>query len=365
MLRGIARFAKERGGWTFHLEPGGFVDELVLPRNWTGDGAVVRLTDERLARALRSRRLPAVNVSWLRRHSKRIPKVVADEAACATMAAEHFLEKRFRHFGYVGPVRSLPYSDTVERTYVARLREAGHDCDVFRSTTSDVRPNIASLRRELTDWMRDRATPTGITVWNGEWGRLLTTVCSELGISIPHDVAVLVVEPDPLMSALSPVPLSQIDRNGERVGFVAVEWLERLMLGFPAPEEPVLVPPLRVLEAQSTDVLAVEDEIVRDALALVRRRLRGPLSVADLERELAVSRRVLEHRFQRSLGHTPAVAIRRMKLELGCDLLLTTALTIEEIAHQLGYDQTATFVRTFRNAYDTTPGRYRRANART
>lgn len=360
MLRGIARFALERGGWDFHIEPRGFVDELALPVNWNAHGAIVRLTDDRLARSLRSRKLPAVNVSWLRRHSKSIPKVVADEAACGRLAAEHFLEKRFQNYAFVGPIRSIAYANTVERSYVRRLRDAGHPCAVFRSELADKRPDMAALQRELFDWVGGLPLPVAITVWNGEWGRILTSACTSLGLSIPHDVAVLTVEPDSLMSSLAPVPLTHIDRDGERVGYLAAELLERMILGEPAPDDPVLVPPLRVVEQRSSDVLAVEDVIVREALEFIRVHIRESLAVSDLERSLAVSRRVLEHRFSRSLGHSPATAIRRMKLDFARELLIETRLTVEEVAHQLGYEHPSAFVRAFRTAFGSTPGRFRR-----
>jgi LacI family transcriptional regulator len=50
--------------------------------------------------------------------------------------------------------------------------------------------------------------------------------------------------------------------------------------------------------------------------------------VSDLQKALFVSRRSLEHRFTQALGRTPAVEIRRARLEHVRRLLIETDLPL-------------------------------------
>jgi LacI family transcriptional regulator len=62
--------------------------------------------------------------------------VVSDSAALAGLAATHFLERGFKHFGYCGDARFI-WSAMHGQHFVARLRQAGFGCDVFPSAAKD------------------------------------------------------------------------------------------------------------------------------------------------------------------------------------------------------------------------------------
>ena len=64
LLRGVADYAREHGPWDFHIEPRGLLETMQLPKDWRGDGVILRLVDRAQERAIRRRGLPAVNVSW-------------------------------------------------------------------------------------------------------------------------------------------------------------------------------------------------------------------------------------------------------------------------------------------------------------
>lgn len=110
IIRDVADAALDMGGWDFFIEPRGYDERISPPRDWSGDGLIVRLTHSALERAVRQRGVPCVNVSWMGQHSLTIPKVVSDEAACGRLAAEHFLKLAFRSFAYVGSIHRPGYS---------------------------------------------------------------------------------------------------------------------------------------------------------------------------------------------------------------------------------------------------------------
>ena len=75
---------------------------------------------------------------------------------------------------------------------------------------------------------------------------------------------------DELECELTSPPLSSVEIPGKRIGYEAAQLLDRIMLGKSATEEPLLLPPVRVVTRQSTDALVVEDPVVRAAMIYIR-----------------------------------------------------------------------------------------------
>jgi LacI family transcriptional regulator len=59
-----------------------------------------------------------------------IPYVETDDAMIATVAADHFFERDFRHFAFLGDDR-FRWSDNRCRSFVQVVTAKGHDVDVF------------------------------------------------------------------------------------------------------------------------------------------------------------------------------------------------------------------------------------------
>lgn len=96
------------------------------------------------------------------------------------------------------------------------------------------------------------------------------------------------------------------------------------------------------------------------AVRFMRDHLSEPIQIADVEKALNVSRRVLEHRFHKVLDDTPANVLRRMRLQNVKRLLGETTLPLARIAQLTGFNHVEVLVRTFRRELGVTPGEYRR-----
>jgi LacI family transcriptional regulator len=356
VLQGVAAYANERGHWDFHIEPRGIFERLGLPNDWQGDGVITRLTHKGLAAALRRAKVPVVNVSWLGQHSQTAPKVVSDEVATSRLAAEHFLDKGFESLGYVGPVHELGYADTLGKEFARVVAARGLPCAVFKSEHA-AKDGRARLRR----WLKRIPRPAGIFVWDSVIGREVTAQCAALKIRVPDEVAIVCSEHDPLISSMATVPLSNIDQAPTRVGYEAAALLDRMMDGEPAPKQPILIPPIGVVHRQSSDTAAVDDPIVAEALAFIRNHLSEPIQVIDLEHRLGLSRRVIEYRFSKVIGRSPAAEIRRARLERARRLLVETDLPIGKIAPLAGFNHPEVFIRAFQREIGMSPGDFRRS----
>ena len=360
ILRGVANFAHEHGGWDFYIEPRGFFEEPRIPSGWRGDGVITRLTSEPLTQAIRDLGVPAVNVSWLGTHSPEIPQVVSDEAACGRMAAEHLLELGFVHLAYVRPLGRPGYGDLLGKAYAARAEESNAWAGDFPDAAADLAQPPHEWRDELAAWLVTLPRPVGLLVWNSNIGREVTVACSKINLHVPDDVAIVCSEHDALMSSLATIPLSNLDQSPSRVGYKAAELLERLMQGEAPPADPIFVPPVGVVLRQSSDTMATEDRLVADAIRFIRQNCQRPIKVVDVRKFLGISRRSLEHRFSQVVGRSPAAVIRRARVERAKRLLIETDLPVVTIAGRTGFNHAEVLIRTFRRELGISPGEFRK-----
>lgn len=88
----------------------------------------------------------------------------------------------------------------------------------------------------------------------------------------------------------------------------------------------------------------------------------------DLDRlaDVAAMSRWHWHRVYAAMrGETVAAAVRRLRLQRACNLLVNGEESIEEVARRSGYDNVQSFTRIFSEAYGMPPARYRKEGSHT
>src|SRR5262249_41594260 len=151
LLRGIYAYIQENGPWsTFLTETarGDAAPKWVLD-NLQGDGIIARIENRPIAQAVMKTGLPVVDVSAARIVPE-IPWVETDDAAMARLAAEHLMDRGFKHFGFVGNDR-FHWSTWREEEFVRATTQAGHTCSVFRAqrTSRGVPLNLMEEEKQL------------------------------------------------------------------------------------------------------------------------------------------------------------------------------------------------------------------------
>ena len=84
------------------------------------------------------------------------------------------------------------------------------------------------------------------------------------------------------------------------------------------------------------------------------------LSLESLSKEFGVSRFVLSRIFTEKLHTTFPDYVNSRRLDYARDLLLSTELSVTQIALDAGFGSSRTFFRAFQDSFHTTPGVYRR-----
>jgi transcriptional regulator GlxA family with amidase domain len=90
------------------------------------------------------------------------------------------------------------------------------------------------------------------------------------------------------------------------------------------------------------------------------RHLTEPLPVERLAEVAHLSRRTFIRAFQATTGVTPAVWVKRQRLDEARRLLESTDLPIDQVAAACGFGSTVTLRQNFAAAFDTSPSEYRR-----
>jgi transcriptional regulator GlxA family with amidase domain len=119
---------------------------------------------------------------------------------------------------------------------------------------------------------------------------------------------------------------------------------------------------LHLASAPAADVgwlAALHDPVLRPALALLHAEPERRWTVADLARESAVSRSVLDARFRELLGRSPIRYLTEWRMHLAEDLLVTTDLPVGAIGRRIGYDAEEAFSRAFKRAHGDAPSVWR------
>jgi LacI family transcriptional regulator len=177
-------------------------------------------------------------------------------------------------------------------------------------------------------------------------------------------LAILGVDNDELVCEGTNPPLSSVQVPGEAIGRQAAEWIDRMLRGESVPDEPALLDPAGVVARQSTNVLAVDDADIAEALTFIRTHANEPIQVGDVASAVGLSRRALEQRIKSAIGRTPLQEIIRQHVDRAKMLLATTDLSIAEVAAESGFTSYRRLCDVFRKHEQATPSAYRRRTRR-
>ena len=180
-----------------------------------------------------------------------------------------------------------------------------------------------------------------------------------MNVAVPEELAILGRGNDPVICETARPTLSSVDVDARRVGFEAAGLLDRMMAGKPA-DECIYIPPKRVVVRQSTDLVAIQDPDVAQAVRIIRESACGDIDVSTIVESVGISRRVLESRFLQHLGRSPKTEIMRVRIETAKTLLAQTDKTSESIARKCGFGSLEYFTRVFRDKVGMRPQAYRK-----
>jgi len=357
VLHGVMHFAQfAASDWEFAMPPmyrlsrTGRLDPRQL------DGVIVMLHDERSARPFAQAKVPVVNtartLSLERLQSAGLHSVLPDDEAVGRMAYRYFRERGFTNFAFCGHPTG-DWSLARQHAFATAARADGFDCHA--TVHADQVP---------AKWIASLPKPVALLAANDRYSWYAVDACRIAGRKIPDDVAILGVDNDELTVAMARPALSSIELPGFRIGEEAAALLAALMAGSRVASIPRLLPPESVISRASTDVLAMADDAVVQALRFIRANAARPITVNDVLDAVPLGRRSLERRFRQALGRSLLDEIRQVHIERAKRLLCDTTLDMPVIARESGFASAVRFSTVFHQVVGLPPTAFRRAQQR-
>lgn len=367
LARGVARFSRLYGPWSFYRMPPFYRSKpsrqerlhLPLRKRFDADGIIAHVNDPAHAAEIFESGLPAV-VTYVFEPIPGLINIKSDSITVGRLGADHFLERKFVHFAFCG------YDDTAwsrhrSESFSARLAEAGFAAHIYQPPSSARKRRWENEQSIMAEWVRALPKPVAIMACNDARAQDVTEVCKIAELSVPEQVAVLGVDNDAIICDLSDPPLSSIPLNTDRAGFEAAACLAQMMRGAVPDVESIPVHPEPVVVRQSTDITAITDETVAAALRYIRLYADKIQSVEQVAERVHLSLRQLQKRFRAAVGVHINDEIRRVRMQKAARLLIETTMPISRITYEVGYESPKNMARCFSKEVGMSLSDYRKA----
>jgi AraC family transcriptional regulator of adaptative response / methylphosphotriester-DNA alkyltransferase methyltransferase len=116
---------------------------------------------------------------------------------------------------------------------------------------------------------------------------------------------------------------------------------------------------------QRPSTIRLRTSLFQEATEIVDQEFSSDLSLDDIARRVASSRRQLQRAYA-EVGHTTfRDHLTRVRMQKAAEMLSSRALTVREVAHRVGYRQPAQFAKAFRRYQGVAPSDFRAAGIAT
>ncbi|HVU28282.1 MAG TPA: XylR family transcriptional regulator [Verrucomicrobiae bacterium] len=366
LFLGVAKFVREHHEWSVQSEEWKWTDSFpAWLKNWKGDGVIARVETPEMAAFIKRLGVPAVDLRGSV-SGFNFPLIDTDDCKTATLAAEHLMDRGFRHYAFCGFV-GANYSDKRSHWFQERLAQAGFSCHVYHPPKHMVEAQTIGYERQgllfqenLGRWLASLPKPIGVMACNDIRGQQVLNLCRQLELAVPEEVAIIGVDNDEILCELSDPPLSSVAPDTLRIGYDAAVLLERMMSGGKPPMKPILIPPHGIVTRRSTEVLALDDRQLAVGLRFIRDHAFDPITINEVAKATGLCRRVFERRFATQMGRSPKAEVLRLRLERVKQLLADTDWSLSQIAERTGFNYGEYLHTVFTQKVGVTPGEFRK-----
>jgi LacI family transcriptional regulator len=355
ILRGFMAAAHEHDWALLHYHPD--ADMTWLANEWAPDVAVIGPelpadAVERLAPA----RLVSVNLD---RTPQGIPSVCLDEEAISRLALQHLHQTGLRHFSTFR-FDGSPFAIARERAFIAAVRDAGAQVTPGWGSDGAMFEKRVEKPADILEWLAQLPKPCGIFTCTDIWGRAVARYVRAAGLSVPEQVALVGVDNDVLECELISPPLSSVMVPWQELGRSAAELVRRALMPGGIEAERLSLSPIAVVPRRSSDVFAVSDPLVAQAVRWIRANAEQRVTVSMVAAAMGGGRKRLERRFRAALDRTVHDEIRRAHVDVAKKLLEATELGMVDVARQSGFTNAALLSTAFQRETGMPPGLFRR-----
>jgi LacI family transcriptional regulator len=379
IIRGVAAYVRPHTDWRLRIANESVERVVTLMKSHPVDGAFVHPSTDADVELITNCGIPCI-LTTSKAPQKTLPYFSANNRVIGRMAAEHFIEKGFVNYAYYSPMGNVFWSKERFEGFAERVNQAGfkahtfeppapgtYDGDMDFSVLAQWAPSSWMANTEyLRYWLKSLPKPTCVLAADDSVAYDMLEVAGEAGIKIPEEMAVLGVYNDLARCLISNPPLSSIALDLEQNGYNAASLLHKLILSKEKMQGQRLVnQPTHIVTRQSTDILAVNDQDIADALHFIRMNANRPIRVADVVKQTSTSRRGLEIKFKEHIKHSIADEIMKVKVDQVTSMLLESDMSMERIADTLAFCSSSYMRKVFRRIKGVNPLVFRKEHRKT
>lgn len=364
LLHGIVQYSNLHGPWLFYMEPEINKKTREKPYKWIkdldADGIIGYTWDKDLIKTIMDSGLPAM-VRGIEEPTNNVFRLVTDQMAVSRTAANYFLERGFKRFAYCG-YDDMLWSVQRGENFGKILEDFGFKCFFYHQPRAKRLRTADKEQAIIAEWIESLPKPVAIMAGNDDRSQDVLAACKIADLDVPTQVAILGVDNDELVCNLSYPQLSSVSLSTQRAGYEAARVLHKLMGGQEITEAERELPilPLHVVTRQSTDITAIEDRQIAEAVNFIRTHSKELIQVGDVAEAVGLSRRTLEQRFRKVLKHSVHEEIAYTRVNQMAAMLTDTNLPISQIARLLGYPYANNISRYFKQLKGMSPSTYRK-----
>ena len=288
-----------------------------------------------------------------------IPYVDFSPEATGKMAAEWFLQRRFTSFAFCGTYGNLFY-DRLGEVFSTTLRNAGFDCitcDRKKINETALRTRAVSVPSYLDKWIPTLPPRTAVFCIHDRRASLVIESCLRLGRAVPDDIAVMGRHNDTAICLCSPTAITSIDPNLRLQTYTALQLLEEMIDNPDSAKEKksILIPPLGVVERESTNVYPVDPPWLAKALMLIDDNLDRRIALGDLAAAADISQSALQSAIRKAFGMSVNKYILSAKMREAKRLIDNGGYSVKELAARTGFSTQSYFTRAYTAYYGHPP----------
>ncbi|WP_371193784.1 XylR family transcriptional regulator [Glaciecola sp. SC05] len=370
IIEGIGHYLQSsKVSWDVYLEED-CLARLNYLKDWDVDGIIADYDDPSIQQALQPLTLPIVGTGGSYQDTSLyppVPFVATDNYAIVDTAFEHLKQKGLQHFAFYGLPQNKNHRWAQERENAMAdvCNKNGFKCSMYQGQETRPETWLYSMNR-LADWLTSLPLPVGIVAVTDARARHLVQTCDKIGLLVPDQVSIVGIDDDDIARNLSRVSLSSVSQGCFEIGFKAAKLLHKRLQqkrsGIDtSARTPIrmLVPPIGVVQRQSTDFKALQDPYVIQAMYFIRQYAHSGIKVDQVLDYVGISRSNLEQRFVQECGHTIHTQIHNEKLSGACKLLEQNHIPLASVAKRAGYPSLPYMYAIFKKHFDLTPKQYR------
>ena len=364
VIAGIAAYLRsKRTAWDLFLEED-FRLRLSGIAGWQGDGIVADFDDPAVAAALSGCSVPVVAVGGSYAspdgYPRGVPYVATDNFKLVKLARDHLIDVGLQRFAMFSlpEARENRWAQEREHAFRSLMLEEGMAAEIFHGGKTCVSSWDEAVQSQI-DWLRSLPKPVGIIAVTDARARQLLQACTIAGIAMPEQVALIGIDNDPLVRALTRIPLSSVIQGAHEIGRTAAHLLDQMLHGVHLADERILVPPAGINTFASSQHQPVRHPHVMRARHFIRQYACQGIKTGQVAEYVGVSRSSLEAYFRHELGCSVHDTILRFKLNAAMACLDSKDRSIADVALACGFNTIQYMYLVFKRELGCTPRAYR------